>query len=196
MTSSEPSLRPAAPEAPDSGLDFATVYRENFPFVWRMARRLGVAEHALDDVCQDVFVVIHRRLADFEGRSSLRSWIFGILHNVALVHRRKLRRKSPEMLEREAPLEPDLLGSHDNDPGERAAWSEQARVANAILNEIAEDKRTVLVLVELEGMSTPEVAEALGINVNTASARLRAARKEFAAWVVRHRARERWRSRD
>ena len=76
----------------DEASDFAAVYREYFPFVWRMARRLGVAPHALDDVCQDVFVVVHRRLGDFEGRSSLKSWIFGIVHNVALVHRRKLRR--------------------------------------------------------------------------------------------------------
>jgi len=159
-----------------------------------MARRLGVAPHALDDVCQDVFVVVHRRLGDFEGRSSLKSWIFGILHNVALVHRRKLRRKSPEMLGSDTQFEPDQLSSNDENPAERAALSERARLANDILRELDEDKRTVLVLVEIEGMSAPEVAEALGLNVNTASARLRAARKEFAAWVVRYRARERWRT--
>jgi RNA polymerase sigma-70 factor (ECF subfamily) len=180
--------------AEEANRDFAAIYRDHFSFVWRMARRLGVAEHALDDVCQDVFVVVHRRLADFEGRSSLKSWIFGILHNVALVHRRKLRRKSPELLSGDGPIEPDLLVGAEVDPGERASRSEQARIANEILAELSEEKRTVLVLVELEGMSAPEVAEALGINVNTASARLRAARKEFAAWVVRYRARERWKS--
>lgn len=174
--------------------EFAALYAQYFPFVWRMARRLGVQANALDDVCQEVFVVVHRRLDDFEGRSSLKSWIFGILHNVVLVHRRKLRRKSPETLDPESSFEPDLLPDSGYDPHERASWAEEARLAQSALAELDEDKRTVLVLVELEGMTAPEVAEALGVNVNTTSARLRAARKQFAAWVTRYRARERWRT--
>lgn len=171
--------------------DFAAIYREYFPLVWRMGRRLGIADSALDDVCQDVFVVVHRRLGDFEGRSSLKSWIYGILHNVALVHRRKVSRKGAK----EHPtFEPDELRSPSGTPADEALRQERASLAQSILDELDEDKRVVLVLVELEGMSAPDVASALGLNVNTVSARLRAARKEFAQAVTRHRARERWRS--
>jgi RNA polymerase sigma-70 factor (ECF subfamily) len=184
-------LPPSAPaESVDQG-DFAAIYREYFPLVWRMGRRLGVAESALDDVCQDVFVVVHRRLGDFEGRSSLKSWIYGILHNVALVHRRKSSRKGAT----EHPsLEPDELRSSSATPADAALRQERANLAQSILDELDEDKRIVLILVELEGMSAPDVATALGLNVNTVSARLRAARKEFAQAVARHRARERWRT--
>ncbi|MGE3634951.1 MAG: RNA polymerase sigma factor, partial [Sandaracinaceae bacterium] len=69
------------------------IYDACFDFVWRSARRMGVAEAHADDVVQEVFLVAHRRLADFEGRSSVRTWLFGILLRVVSDHRRTLRRK-------------------------------------------------------------------------------------------------------
>src|SRR4051812_1143348 len=61
----------------------AEVFREHAPFVWRALRRLGVREADVEDACQEVFVVVHRRLADFEGRSSVRTWVYGICVRVA-----------------------------------------------------------------------------------------------------------------
>src|SRR5262249_12085268 len=71
----EASARPA-------GLRFADVYEALFAFVWRSVRRLGVDEGAVDDVVQEIFVIVHRRLHDFEGRSSVKTWIFGIVLRV------------------------------------------------------------------------------------------------------------------
>ena len=68
----------AAPErvvAP--ALTFAEVYREYLGFVWRNARALGVGTAAVDDVVQEIFVVVHRRLPEFEGRSAVRTWLWG-----------------------------------------------------------------------------------------------------------------------
>ena len=63
---------------------FERVYEEHFDFVWRSLRRLGVPRSALDDAVQEVFLVVHRRLAEFEGRSSLKTWLFGIAVHIAL----------------------------------------------------------------------------------------------------------------
>src|SRR5262245_16282732 len=78
----------------DEPVAFDAVYDACFDFVWRNARRLGVPDAQLDDAVQEVFLVVHRRLADFEGRSSIKTWVFGILLKVAADHRRALRRKS------------------------------------------------------------------------------------------------------
>src|SRR5882672_7077286 len=90
FSSAEPA---AAAEAPAAV--FAEVYQEWFGFVWRSARGLGVADAALDDVVQEIFVIVHRRLRDFEGRSSIRTWLSGIVLNVVRHHRRSLARKGP-----------------------------------------------------------------------------------------------------
>lgn len=173
--------------------DFDSVYDEQFPFVWRMARRLGVAEEALDDVCQDVFVIVHRRLSEFEGRSSVKTWVFGILHNVVLAHRRTLGRKSPAHRSVTPLVDPESLVDGADGPEERLSNAQASQIAQRILDTLDEDKRTVLVLVELEEMSVADVARAIGVNVNTTHARLRAARKEFTQAVNRYRVREQWR---
>jgi len=176
-------------------VDFHAVYDQHFSFVWRMARRLGVAEEALDDVCQEVFVVVHRRLAEFEGRSSLKTWVFGILHNVVLVHLRSLGRKSPAHRSHAPLVDPETLVDAAAGPYEQLSNAEASVIAQRILEQLDEEKRTVLVLVELEEMSVADVAEAVGTNLNTTHARLRAARKQFTQAVTRYRAREQWRIR-
>ena len=95
--------------APQLLPSFARVYQEYFGFVWRNALSLGVRASALDDVTQEVFVIVHRRLGEFEGRSSFRTWLSGIVLNVVRHHRRSLARKSPHELEREETKDPDEL---------------------------------------------------------------------------------------
>ena len=81
-------MRPAAPPS------FDQVYDEQFPFVWRCLRGLGVAPAALDDAAQDVFVAVHRQLPGFRAESQLRTWIYGITRHIAANHRRRDRRKA------------------------------------------------------------------------------------------------------
>src|SRR5512142_2005157 len=66
---------------------FDRVYEEHFDLVWRALRRHGVRPPELDDAIQEVFVVVHDRLPTFEGRSTLRTWIYGIARRVARDHR-------------------------------------------------------------------------------------------------------------
>jgi RNA polymerase sigma-70 factor (ECF subfamily) len=177
---------------------FEDVYSEHFAFVWRSVRRLGIDMSAVDDVVQDVFLVVHRRIGDFEARSSMKTWLFGIALRVVRDHRRTLKRK-PAQLGGVAAVETDVDGVHDaNAPGphEHVTEREAARTLNALLDELDDEKRAVLVLAELEQMTVPEIAEAVEANVNTVYSRLRAARRELDAAVARYRAREKqWRSR-
>ena len=93
-----------------------------------------------------------------------------------------------------APLvDPETLVDAAAGPYEQLSNAEASVIAQKILDQLDEDKRTVLVLVELEEMSVAEVAEAMATNVNTTHARLRAARKQFTQAVTRYRAREQWR---
>jgi DNA-directed RNA polymerase specialized sigma24 family protein len=72
---------------------FDAVYATYFDFVWTSLRRLGVAESSLDDAVQDAFLVVHRQFGGFDGRSRLKTWLFGIALRVARDHRRRIHRK-------------------------------------------------------------------------------------------------------
>jgi RNA polymerase sigma-70 factor (ECF subfamily) len=80
----------------DARLSFDAVYDSCIEFVWRSVRRLGVEEASVDDVVQEVFFVVHRKLPEFDGRSSTKTWIFSILLYVVRHHRRTWRRKDAQ----------------------------------------------------------------------------------------------------
>ena len=185
--------RPADPEAsPAAGPpgDLARIYEEHFDFVWRSARRLGVPDGAVDDVVQEVFIVVHRQLASFEGRSTMKTWLFGILRNLVLRQRRSWARRG-----REEALEDSAVEAGGAGAEERLAESQARRVLHGLLAELDDDKRAVFVLAELEQMSAPDIAEATGLKLNTVYSRLRLARAEMERALERHRARERGGSR-
>ncbi len=180
---------PATAASPDDlaePLDFTRLYESYFDFVWRSVRRLGVRDAQLDDAVQDVFVVVHRQLADFEGRSSVRSWIFGIARRVAADYRRRRSRKDRGKVPADG-----LVDASEPGPAEHAQRSEAAELLYQMLDGLDEPKREVFVLAELEEMTVPEIAEAIDANVNTVYSRLRAARQAFERQVARHLAAER-----
>jgi RNA polymerase sigma-70 factor (ECF subfamily) len=173
---------------------FAQLYESQFSFVWRSVRRLGVAAATMDDVVQEVFVVVHRNLAKFEGRSSSKTWLFGIVLNVVRAHRRGLRAE-PLQAATAAIADPERVADPAAGPLELATKAEAVRVVDALLDSLDDEKREVFVLAELEQMSAPDIAHAIGIPLNTVYSRLRLARQEFSAAAVRHRARDEWRTR-
>jgi RNA polymerase sigma-70 factor (ECF subfamily) len=185
--SSGPETRQVAGGLP---FDFDAVYEEYFDFVWRTARRLGVPDASAEDVAQDVFLVVHRRQADYEPRTPIKYWVFGIVSRVVADHRRTYWRKEARNL----PLEVDLDGGETHPatgptPNEQAEHAEAFRLVVRLLDELDSEKREVMVLAQFEEMSAVEIAECLGLNVNTVYGRLRAARQAFDAAYVRHRAR-------
>lgn len=145
----------------------AALFDAHCGFVCRVLRHHGVHEAALDDAVQDVFVTAHRRWSSFEGRSSARSWLYGIARRIAFRYRR-----SAEARARRFVAEDDAPAEGIDEPFARA---HAAHSLAALLHELDVDKRTVFVLAEVEGMTAPEVAEALGIPLGTVYSRLRAA---------------------
>lgn len=165
---------------------FDELYVEHFSFVWRNLRRLGVADAALSDAAQDVFLVVHRRLDDFEPRAAVRSWLYSIVVRVARQHRRGVRRKPSEALD-EATHCPVAAGLG---PEQLAEQSEALQRLLSLLERLDEPKREAFVLSELENLTAPEIAAILGVNVNTIYARVRAARRELES-ALTHLGRER-----
>jgi RNA polymerase sigma-70 factor (ECF subfamily) len=153
---------------------FEQVYSQHFPFVWRCLRALGVPDRAVDDAAQDVFLAAHRQLPAFRGESTMRTWLFAILRNVASNHRRTVHRREAN----DRPLRADLVLASP-DPLERAQNAQAADFILGFLAGLDDKKRAVFVLGVLEEMSMPEVAAALAIPLNTAYTRLRRARDDF-----------------
>jgi RNA polymerase sigma-70 factor, ECF subfamily len=174
-----PTAAPAPAAATEPALTFDAVYEECLDFVWRSLQSLGVREDTLDDAVQDVFLVVHRRLGDFEARSSVRTWVFGIAIRVARDHRRRRQRKGGL-----APLDFEIV-SLGPGPYEEAERAEALREVALVLDQLDEDKREMFVLSEMEQLTAPEISAALGVNVNTIYSRVRAARREFDEAVSR-----------
>ncbi len=167
---------------------FAQIYNETFPFVWRTVRRLGVDESAVDDVTQEVFVTVYRRLDDFEMRCAPKTWVFSIAMGIVRNYRRGRRRKDAVAPLAHLPVSPDVVADGGADPLEHATRAEAGRLVHRILEQLGEEKAVVFVMAELEGMTVPEIADMVGANVNTVYSRLRTARKEFEQALGRLRA--------
>jgi RNA polymerase sigma-70 factor (ECF subfamily) len=172
-----PNIEPSPPR-------FDEVYSANFDFVWRTVRRLGVAERSADDAVQDVFVVVHRRLSEFEGRSKIRTWLFAIARRVAHDHRRRARRK-----DHAGELPDAIADERAPTPHDAAETAEAVRTLHELLAKLPDEQREVFVMSELEQMTAPEIGEVLNANVNTIYSRLRLARTAFNKAVARRTAR-------
>jgi len=165
-------------EAPVSAVEFRTLYDDHVAFVWRNLRRLGVAPSDVEDRVQEVFVVAHRRLADYEERGhGPRAWLFQIVLRVASEWRRH-KRRHPEDVDGGAAQELEHTDPEQTDLIARREALDQLDSALAALDV---DKRAVLVLHEIEEMTAPEIAESLSLPVNTVYSRLRVARQQLEA---------------
>jgi len=158
------------------------VYARHSGFVWRVVRRMGIAEHAVEDIMHEVFLVVHRRLPEFDGRVAMTTWLYHLTRGVVSNHRRSRRREQRRL----KLVDPQPTAAPD--PEAQTRRGQAAAFVRTFLDELDPDKREVFELAELEGLPMPEVAELVGVNLNTAYSRLRAARQRFTRAVERLRA--------
>jgi RNA polymerase sigma-70 factor (ECF subfamily) len=165
-------------------MNFRQLYDEHFRFVWRSLRRLGVHESDLPDAVQDTFLVVHRRLPEFEGRSKVTTWLFGICLRVASDGRKRAhgRRRSGQPLV-------DTLDERVDVAAEAERRQALGRL-ELLLDELPLEQRAVFTLFELEGMTGDDIAETLEIPLGTVYSRLRLARAAFRQAATRLRAQE------
>lgn len=168
---------PAAIEPAESltALDVRAIYRDQGRFVWLSLQRLGIHPSDLDDVAQDVFMIVHRRLDTFDRRARISTWLFGICMRVAANYRRR-RRWTHEVLSG---------GSDDDRPAAGAPADEvlvrreQRELAERALNRLDVAKRATFVMFEIESLSCLEIAEVMNVPVGTVYSRLHSARRQL-----------------
>jgi RNA polymerase sigma-70 factor (ECF subfamily) len=169
------------PIAPPEPVPFRTLYERHFAFTWRALRYLGVPERLLDDAAQEVWVVVHRRYAEFEGRSDVKTWLFGIAVNVERnIRRVEGRRRSL------VPLPAELSASR-GDPLLAREGKEAWALVLSFVDTLDETRRAVFAASLVEGLSAAETAAITELPIETVYNRVRALRRSFASWVEQHR---------
>lgn len=158
-------------DRPPPGLDtFDDVYEREFAYVSRTLGRLGIAPSDLPDGVHDVFVIVYRKWGELDPTRPVRPWLYGIARKWAAGARRKTRELADDALDPAAPAN----GSHyERDLLWRA------------LAALDDDRRDVVVLHDLDGFTSKEIAEALDLSPNTVRSRLRLARADLVAAVER-----------
>ncbi len=162
--------------APAAGLPSPReIFQEYGPYIWRVLRRLGVPESDADDVCQEVFMAVHKQLASFEGRSSLRTWLYAIALRRASSYRRRAHRRH----ETTTATPPEQVV--EDDPHRELEKRRARETLDRLLDTLDDKSREVFVLYEIEQLRMPEVAEVLGHPLQTCYGRLRQARRDLKA---------------
>ena len=149
------------------------LFDQHAAFVCRSLRHLGVVESDLDDMLQEVFLVVHQRLPDYQERDRARSWLYSICARVALAQRRKRSRRRESMGEELpiSPVEPGQLQSVED--------REALTLGHRLLALLPQEQREVFMLYEVEEMPMREIAEAVGCPLQTAYSRLYKARERI-----------------
>ncbi len=173
----------AVAERPALGVDMAAVYEAHFRFVWRCLRSLGVRDDVLDDALQDVFVVVQRKLGQFDGQANVRTWLYGIALRVARRYRARVAKDARKFVSDDAGG--DDVPASSADLERKLDASQRLELARRALESLDDEKREAFVLACVEQMSAPEIAEITGLPLNTVYSRIRAARLAFAAKVAR-----------
>lgn len=163
--------------------ELEAIYRTEVSQVWSFLARLGVRAAWLEDLTHDVFTIAIRRRNEFDVRRPARPWLLGIAYRVVLDFRRlAIHRHEVQG----AAVDPPAGG----DTEDRLHQRDAKRLVDAALDRLEVERRTVLVMHDLQEMAIPEVAEAMRIPLGTAYSRLRLGRRDFAEAVRALRRRE------
>ncbi len=160
-----------------SAVQIAEIFSAHADFVWRSLRRLGVPAADVDDALQEVFLVVHRRIAQYEDRGLMRAWLFSISRQVSSHYHRGAKRAE----DRHRGL---VISTTAPDLEEVVARREAEQLVSTFLEGLEEPQRLVFFLADIEGLTAPEIASALDVNLNTVYGRLRQARKRFEQLVA------------
>lgn len=163
----------------DEKTDLTQWYATHARRVWRTMLRLGVPPASVEDAVQDVFLTAHQRLGTFEGRAQPSTWLLGIAVRVAA----NARRRSHLSV-----VLPDTLVDAARTPEQALERQRDLEALERVLAQLPQEQREVVVLVDLEHVPGPEVAEALEVKLNTVYSRLRLGRASLARALAELRA--------
>jgi len=170
-------VQAAGSAAAGSDVDFERVYSEHFHHVTRWARAFGGLEADVDDLAQEVFLVVRRKLETFDGRS-MPAWLYGITRKTVSDYRRRawLRRLLHGVTRSIDGSRDEALSVPGIDAIERL---EAQRILRRVVERMSPVRRAAFILFEIEGYSGDEIAELEQIPLATVYTRLHHARKDF-----------------
>ena len=161
---------------------------EQFGFVWRLLRRIGVAESDADDAAQQVFIAVSRRISDIRVGSE-RAFLFSTaLHVGSRTRRSRARKREDFGADAELEAAPDSTPS----PEDMLDRCRAREMLDALLDEMPLELRVVFVLYDLEQLNSVEISEVVGVPLGTVASRLRRAREDFNERVARLEARRKF----
>jgi RNA polymerase sigma-70 factor (ECF subfamily) len=169
------------------GMDFRSFYDAWFDDVARWVRALGGLDADREDIVQEVFLVVRRRLRHFDGANAA-GWLYQITRRQVRDFRRRTWVK--HIFNRRRVDDLDALPNATGEPAAALEAKEKQRILYGLLAKIPEDRRCAFVLFEIEGLSGEEIARIQGVPLNTVWSRLYHARREFFALAARYQARE------
>jgi RNA polymerase sigma-70 factor, ECF subfamily len=169
----------------DARAEFRAIYDAWFTDVSRWIRALGGLDADRDDIVQEVFLVVRRRLKAFDG-NNLAGWLYRITSRQVRDFRRRAWVK--HIFTRRRAQEPDVLPHAGGGPAAALEHKEEQRVLHTLLAKMAEVRRTAFVLFEIEGLSGEEIARIQSVPLNTVWTRLYHGRKEFFALAAKYQA--------
>lgn len=180
-----PAIRALVTASGEAPLDFRRVFETELGWVSRTLRYLGVSRRDLEDVAHEVFLQVYRRFDDYDPARPLRPWLFAFAYNVARDFRALARNRHPTSDDTDALVHPGL--------GADALLIRAEALALALraMDALDAGERAVFVAHELDEFAAPEIAESLGIPLNTVYSRLRRARSKFETAAKRLAAQER-----
>jgi len=175
------ALKRPAPRLPPSNAEFKELYDNHFRLVWCALTRLGVRDADLMDLTQKVFLIAFLKLPEFEGRSLLSTWLWGICRRVAIAH----RRSGPMRYEVATdPVEFEVAFEQRSGLQIEPNSTHQVAVEH-MLSKLSESQRVVFRLSEVDDLDGPQIATLLNISLGTVRSRLRYARQRIRREVKR-----------
>lgn len=155
------------------------VYAAHADWLVQTLGRMGIPERDRDDLAHDAFVIVHRRLAEYDPSRPLKPWLFGIAFRVASQYRRRSHNRLEVLHGSGAYAVPGSVG-----PDGQASARRRLALVAAALDRLGDTRRAVFIMHELDGFSIPEIAAVIDAPPNTLYSHLRRARKEFRAAAV------------
>ena len=157
---------------------FESIYKEYSGFVYNVAYRVVNNIDEAQEITQEVFLTVYRKLKSFKFKSSLKTWVYRIAVNMAIDYARK---KSREQDHTVLYVDNNKLNKTIDPVGENIEREQQEKTISTLLDALSPDQRVCIVLRSIEDLSYQEIAESLNININTVRSRLKRAREKLIA---------------
>ncbi len=154
---------------------FEMIYKATSSFVYNVALRITYNKEDAQEVTQEVFLIMHSKLKQFRGESSLKTWVYRIAVNCAINFARKTKGQKNSSVEYEDHLAPRV----EADVHKQIEKEHHHTAVDKILSSLNEEHRTCVILRNIEGLSYQQIAETLQININTVRSRLKRAREKI-----------------